>query len=78
MVMPIEKTDAELLVERKEVLVADKTAETKKQQSDIIAHCNNQIGEHQSQITKLERIRVDAQDLLDELEARYPSPVPEE
>ncbi len=75
MTMPKVKTVAELLVERKEVLVADKVAENKKQQADIIAHCDNQIGEHRSQITKLEGIRADAQDLLDELRKRYPEEV---
>ena len=72
MTMPKEKTKAELLAERKDALLTDKVAENKKQQIAIIAHCNNQIGEHRAQITKLQGIRADAQDLLDELEVRYP------
>ena len=72
MAMPKQKTAAEILAERKEALVTGKVAENKAQQLFLIVHCDNQIGEHQAQITKLEKLRADAQDLLDELNKRYP------
>ena len=65
----------ELLVERKEVLFTSEIDESKGKQIQIIAHCNSEIESFQAKITSLEQRRANAQDLLDELEKRYPAEV---
>ena len=67
----------ELLSERKEELFSTDIEERKAKQGQIIALCNNEIQYCQAQITKLEQQRQDAQDLLDELETRYPTEIAE-
>ena len=66
------KTEAELLAERKTALLTDKVDENKAQQALIIANCDNQISEHEAQITKLKGMKADALDLLAELVEQYP------
>ena len=67
------KTEEELLVERKAVLLTTKVDENKAQQVLIIANCANQISELEVQISKLKGMKADALDLLAELEERYPA-----
>ena len=67
----------ELLAERKEELFSNEIEGRKAQQGQVITRCNNEIQYCQAQITKLEQQRQDAQDLLDELETRYPTEIAE-
>jgi len=71
------KTTAELLIERKDQLFTSEIDEAKGKQRAIIAQCNNEIDYSKAQIAKQESRRQDAEDLLAELEERYPTPEPE-
>lgn len=68
----------ELLVQRKEQLFSADIEESKTRQQRVIAQCNNEIEYFQTQIGKLEQQKQDAQDLLDELESRFPAEIVEE
>ena len=72
MTMPGGKTAAEILTERKTQLFASEIEESKRKQELLITQCNNGIDYSKAQITKLEALRQNAQDLLDELNTRYP------
>jgi len=67
-----EKTPEEVLADHKAALLDGKVAENKRQQQAIIASCTSHIEEYQTQISKLLKMRADAQNLLEELHARYP------
>ena len=73
MVMPTMNPE-EMLAEEKETLFVANIEENKARQRQAIAQADNGIAEAQGQIAVHEVRKQKAQKLLDELEARYPSP----
>jgi len=74
--LEIIKSEEELLTEKKQVLFDADIEGSKERQRRIIAQADNEIAYSQGQISIQESRKQSAQNLLDELEARYPSPIP--
>ena len=73
----IELSPEELLIQHKEEIFINDIEASKERQRMTITRCNNEIGYFKAQITKYEQQVQIAQELLDELEKRYPVEITE-